>query len=320
MPEQRSSQEQTRLLADIAEMYYLEEMNQSEIGKKVNLTRSMVSRLLTEARQNGIVDIRILRPLESDHELEAALTKKFKLYSVYVVVVRTNESANLLNYLGGAGAQLIHRYLSPGVIFGLTWGTSASAVVEQFEADKPMPIKVVQLAGSMGPSIHEYDGHNLITSMAQKLGGEGYFLDAPFFCQTAELAKELRAHQGIRETLELAKKVDVALLGIGSTEPSFSSFYRAGTVPLNEIVSLQEHGAVGAVCGLHFDYQGHEVCADFCERLVGIQRDDLLAIPIRIGVAGGPSKVRSIQGALRGGYVNALITDNQTAQKVLDLK
>jgi len=320
MPEQRSSQEQTRLLADIAEMYYLEDMNQSEIGKVVELTRSMVSRLLTEARQNGIVDIRILRPLESDHELEAALTKKFNLSSVYIVVVRNYQSANLLKYLGGAGAQLIHRYLSPGVIFGLTWGTSTSAVVEQFEADKPLPIKVVQLAGSMGPSIHEYDGHNLITRMAQKLGGEGYFLDAPFFCQTAELARELRGHQGIRETLELAKKVDVALLGIGSTEPNFSSFYRAGTVPLKEITNLQERGAVGAVCGLHFDINGREVCSDFCERLVGIQRDELLAIPIRIGVAGGPSKVKSILGALRGGYINVLITDNQTALNVLGMQ
>ncbi len=158
-------------------------MNQSEIGKVVGLTRSMVSRLLTEARQNGIVDVRILRPLESDHELEAALTKKFKLYSVYVVVVRSNESVNLLRYLGGAGAQLIHRYLSPGVIFGLTWGTSTYAVVEQFEADKPMPAKVVQLAGSMNAHIHEYDGHDLITRMAQKLGGESYFLDAPFFAR-----------------------------------------------------------------------------------------------------------------------------------------
>lgn len=318
MPEQRSTQEQTRLLADIAEMYYLEGMNQNEIGKVVGLTRSMVSRLLSEARQSGIVDVRILRPLESDHELEISLTKKFNLYAVYVVIVRSNENSNLLKYLGGAGAQLIHRYLSPGVIFGLTWGTSTSAVVEQFEADKPIPIKVVQLAGSMGPSIHEYDGHNLITRMAQKLGGEGYFLDAPFFCQTSELARELREHQGIRETLELGKKVDVALLGIGSTEPNFSSFYRAGTVPLKEIVNLQQRGAVGAVCGLHFDINGHEVCADFCERLVGIQRDDLLTIPIRIGVAGGPSKVQAIQGALRGGYVNVLITDNQTASKVLE--
>ncbi|MGD0707376.1 MAG: sugar-binding transcriptional regulator [Anaerolineaceae bacterium] len=319
MPEQRTSQEQYRLLADIAELYYLEGKNQEEIGHTIGLTRSMVSRLLSEAKQKGIVDVHIHRPLESDYELEAILLDKFKLHSAYVVVVRSNESSNALKYVGGAAAQHLHRYLTQDMVLGVTWGTSVCATVDEFESERPMRAKVVQLVGSLSARIYEYDGHSIVLRLAHKLGGEGYFLDAPFFCQTAEMARNLREAQGVHEVIQMGKQVEVSLVGIGSVEPEHSSFYRAGTVPLEEILSLKKRGAVGAVCGLHFDIEGQEVCSDFCERLVGIQHDDLLAIPVRIGIAGGPHKIQSILGALRGNYINVLVTDNVTARQVLEL-
>ena len=74
--EKKTLQDRASLLADVAEMYYLEEKNQAEIAKTIGVTRSMVSRMLTEARESGIVEIRIQRPLQSDPELESALERE----------------------------------------------------------------------------------------------------------------------------------------------------------------------------------------------------------------------------------------------------
>ena len=97
--EKRSQQDRASLLADVAEMYYLEEKNQAEIAKAIGVTRSMVSRMLTEARQSGIVDIRIQRPLQFDSELEAALRQEFGLKDVAVVITRHTSGERLTRTL-----------------------------------------------------------------------------------------------------------------------------------------------------------------------------------------------------------------------------
>jgi DNA-binding transcriptional regulator LsrR (DeoR family) len=124
----------------------------------------------------------------------------------------------------------------------------------------------------------------------------------------------------LRETVELGRQARVALLGIGSTEKDFSSFLRSGYIPKEEFDRLHKNGAVGNVAGIHFNVDGEIVCHDFSQHLVVINEKDLIKIPIRIGVAGGIGKVVPILGALRGGYVNVLVTDAATAAKVLELE
>jgi deoxyribonucleoside regulator len=317
--EKRSLQDRSSLLADVAEMYYLEQKNQAEIAKAVGVTRSMISRMLTEARESGIVEIRIQRPLQSDPELERALKEHFGLKDVYVVITSHRNGERLTSTLGSAGAMMLKRYLAPNRILGLAWGTSIGATVDAFEVAEPMPGKVVQLVGAMGAHNMKYDGHDLVARITEKLGGEAYYLNAPYLCQTAEMAKSLLETKSIRETISVGKKTDVALLGIGTTALEYSSFYLAGYVTRRELEELRRAGGIGDVCGLHFDINGQPACDDFCERLVSIRRPDLLTIPIRLGVAGGEGKTDAILGALRGKYVNVLVIDSITARKVLEL-
>jgi len=317
--EKKPFQDRASLLADVAEMYYLEEKNQAEVAKTIGVTRSMVSRMLTEARESGIVEIRIQRPLQSDSDLESELKEKFGLKDVFVVVTSHRSGERLTRTLGKAGAQMLARYLAPQRILGLAWGTSISATVDAFDAKESMSVKVVQLVGAMGARNMEYDGHDLVLRITEKLGGEAYYLNAPYLCQSAEMAKSLLETKSVRETINVGKKVDVALLGIGTTSPDHSSFYLAGYVTRRELDDLRKSGAIGDVCGLHFDINGQPACDDFCERLVSIRRQDLLSIPMRLGVAGGDGKAEAILGALRSRYVNVLVIDNMTARKVLEL-
>jgi deoxyribonucleoside regulator len=184
--EKRYVQDRASLLADVAEMYYLEQKNQAEIAKAVGVTRSMISRMLTEARENGIVEIRIQRPLQSDPELEAALKEQFGLKDVFVVVTNHRSGERLKRTLGSAGAQALKRYLAPQKILGLAWGTSISATVDAFETSEPMPMKVVQLVGAMGAHNMEYDGHDLVARITEKLGAKPSTLTRPICARTLQ--------------------------------------------------------------------------------------------------------------------------------------
>jgi deoxyribonucleoside regulator len=305
------------LLADVAEMYYLDNKNQAQIARVVGVTRSMVSRMLSEAREKGIVEIAIRRPLQPARDLEAALKDCFGLQSAHVVTIAGPEDGHRLEYLGQLGAQVLRRYLAPEIVLGLAWGTTISATVDAVTSGDPVPLKVVQLVGAMGARNTEYDAHRLVGRLAEKLGAEGYYLNAPFICDSPATVQALLRSPGVQDTVELGRATQVLLAGVGSTAPDYSSFYLAGYVPLEELQRLRGSGAVGDVCGLHFDVRGQDCQDPLCDRLVTIHRRDLLRIPIRIGVAGGAGKVEPLLGALRSGYINVLVTDNFTARRVL---
>jgi DNA-binding transcriptional regulator LsrR (DeoR family) len=307
------------LLADVAEMYYLEGKIQSEIAETVGVTRSMISRMLTDAREAGIVEIRIHRSEHSEPELAFALRERFGLADALVINAGRRRGEGLTRALGEVAARVLQRHLAPGKVLALAWGTSISATVDEFETSEPIRVSVVQLVGAMGARITQYDGHDLVARMAQKIGGDAYYLHAPYICETAEVAESLLQTGSIRETIEIGKRSDIALLGIGTTAPDFSSFYLAGYITSEQLDDMRQAGAVGDVCGAQFDINGQPACPDFCNRLVSIRRPDLMAVPVRLGVAGGEGKATAILGALRGRYVNVLVTDSHAARKVLEL-
>lgn len=314
MPPDRSAK-----LADIAEWYYLDGLNQSEIARKIGVDRSMVSRMLAEARRQKIVEIRIRRPLSTNRELEEQLQRRFNLRQVYVLMNRGSDYSQLLQQLGVAGAMVLKEYIKPGIVLGLSWGTGVSAVVDAFRPTRPVSIRIVQLVGALGAHNSAYDGHGLVQRLAQIIGSEGYFLNAPFLVEDAEIAQALLSNQNVAEAVSLAQKSGVAVVGVGSTEPDYSSFYQAGYVPLIDLNHLRSLGMVGDVCGRHFNLDGESPDIDFHARIITIAEDHLKKIPIRIAVAGGIGKVEAILGALRGGFINVLVTDDEVAKRILEI-
>ncbi len=140
--------------------------------------------------------------------------------------------------------------------------------------------------------------------------------DRPRFIHRREALMQSR---NIKETLAHAKKVDVALVGIGSTSSELYSLLRAGYVNEAEAQQIRTNGAVGDICAQHYSISGQWLDIELNRRAVGVGLEDLVRIETVIGVAGSSRKGAAILGALRGGYVNALITDDHAAQKVLAL-
>jgi DNA-binding transcriptional regulator LsrR (DeoR family) len=282
----------------------------------------MVSRMLGEARSRGLVEIFVHRPVSRDGEMEDALVQKFNLQGAQVLLQLAQHDPRYLTRLGSLAASAMPQVLKPGCLMGVVWGTSVSATIDALQclSDlKDLGVNVVQLVGALGSRTREYNGYELVRRSAKYLGGEGYYLSAPFFLNSLETVKALMENKSINETLRMARQCDVALLGIGSPQPEFASFYLAGDMSIEELAELIASGAVGGICGLHFDLNGEIVGKDFSKRSVTIGVDELLHIPVRVGVAGGSGKVKPILGALRGGYITHLVTDSLTAKQVLGL-
>ena len=321
MTKYRRGHDRDELLADVAEMYYVDDLTQAEVSRAIEMTRSAVSRMLTEARRKGIVEITVHRPLSFDQTLEENLIQRFGLLDAHVISLQQETNYRTLRRrLGRTAAQVLKDLLRPQMICGVAWSTTVIATIDALQIANPIPMQIVQLVGVLGSSSHAYNAHALVEMMARKVGGEGVYLYTPFIVENADTARSLLSIPNVREALAAGKRSDVALLGIGTlSDEKYSSLYQGQHISRDTFDALREAGAVGDVSGHHFDLAGNEPDTHFHERLVGIAREDLLAIPVRLGVAGSLVKTDAILGALRGGFVNQLITDSSTAAAVLAL-
>jgi DNA-binding transcriptional regulator LsrR (DeoR family) len=301
-------------------MYFLEGMTQAEIAKRIGVTRSMVSRMLSEAREQGIVKIKIERRFKLNPELAEKMAEKFGLQDAVIYNGQPDNYERYLTHLGSVGADVISSYLKDGITIGTAWGTTLNAAFQALEAPPLSGIKIVQLTGAMGERSLEIDGHELVHYLVSKLNAEGYYLNVPFIVDKPETVESLMSVQGICETMEMSKKCDLGTFGIGSLELDYSTFFNAGYLVLEEMKGLTVHGAVGNVCGLFFDVNGEPTARDFQQRAMTITRRDLMKIPTRIGIAGGEGKIKAILGALRGKYITVLVTDDITARAILEME
>ena len=307
-------------LADVAEMYYEKELTQAEISQQIDMTRSAVSRMLTEARKKRIVEINVRRPLRFDDGLEAALQERFDLKGAHVLAGQCGDDYDKLRrQLGQTAAGALKELLRPQMTCGVAWGTTVSATIEALDVPYSVPMQIVQLVGVLRSNSHAFNAQALVEIMARKLGGEGTYLYSPFIVENAATAHSIRSIPDVRETLDAGKRCDIVLMGIGTVlDPAYSSLYQGGHITLEMLEQLRHGGAVGDVGGVHIDINGNAAGGDFNDRMVGIAGPDLLAIPTRLAVAGGVAKAEAILGALRGGYANLIITDSTTAEAVLN--
>ena len=289
--------ERQGILADVADLYYLQGMNQNQIARRIGVERSTVSRMLADARRLKIVEVSIHHPLINNPELESKLESTFNLHKAIVITDRGESYAQLLTRLGSATAKYLKPLLVPNMTVGLSWGTAVSAVVDAIEPDPGLPMKFVQLVGALGSQNKVYDGHGLLQRLAQKFNSQAYFLNAPFLVKEPQIALALENTPSIQSVLDLASHCDLAIVGIGSLEADSSSFYQAGYVSEDDFLVLRQQHMVGDICGRHFTITGQIPDNDFHNRIIAIKPQDLISIPVRVAVAGGDHKFLPILGA-----------------------
>ena len=316
-------EERTDLLVTVASLYYQLGQNQQQIAERLDISRSSVSRMIKEARDLGIVEIRIHRPVNRHYLLEQALIDRFGLTDAYVLLGGQDQREDeLLAGVGRLAASYLERVIAllpPDACIGIAWGTGVHAAVNALPENRAHPLDVVQIIGSVGAPNPTIDGPDLARLLAGKLGGRYYDLHAPVLVAQPALRDLLLNEPSMRDGLRRARIAALAITGIGTVEPEAASFLRAGHLTQADLADLRRQGVVGETCGRFFDAEGCFADYDINARVIGIDLPELHQVPRVIAVARGLPKAKSILGALRGRYLTVLATDDQTAQSVLEL-
>ncbi|GJM39794.1 MAG: sugar-binding protein [Ardenticatenaceae bacterium] len=313
-------QERIQFLATVADLYYIEGMSQAQIARRFGYSRSAISRLLTEARDLGIVEISINHPLQRIYTLEHKLRSIFGLTDVRVAHRGMLNYQRTLRLLGKLGANYLTEELPDGAILGISWGTAAHEVSQALNPRSRSGMHVVQMIGSLGYGDPQIDGSEVVRSIANKLGAQHHSLDAPLLVRDQVGREALLNERRIRATLDMALNANFALVGIGSVVPQRSSLLRAGYLDNDDLELLKRQGAVGDICVTHYNIDGNILDLNIHNRLIGVDLQSLNESPCKIiGVAAGKMKAPAILGALRGGFLDVLITDSTAAEEILSL-
>ncbi len=304
-----------RDLIRICYLYYREGMTQEEISARFGLSRFRVGRLLKKAREDGLVTIQINDPMGSVTEIEVELAKRFGISQAIVVQMNEYSTKTPLVQLGEAGAQYLSRVIGDCHTLGVAWGRSVYQIINSVSPMETKNLTVVQISGGLG-SIGGTDSSILTGLLAQRLGARVYVLHAPAIVSDASIKKTLLNEKNIRETLAIAQKSDIVLLGVGMMNES-GLLQKEGLLDRETVQRLEERNAVGAVCGRFFDIEGNKCFEEMDDRIIGLDFDDLRRIGNKICIAMGPQKVKAIIGAMRGKLIDTLITDDSTAKELL---
>ena len=305
-----------RFLVKIARSYYDDGLTQKEIGERLGLSRIKVSRLLSEARVAEIVQIHIVSPEDAHVDLERALEARYGLDEVLIAVPPVQDPEHVREALGEIAARCLVRGLRGDETLALTWGSTLLSAVDALPPRDWPELRVVQALGGLGRSDADVYGVDLVHRTARTLGARARILSAPGIVPSREVRDALLADPQIADTLALAARADIALVGIGRPTPR-SVVVQSRILTEETVAELGALGAVGDVALRFFDAQGAPVAHEINTRIIGLTLEQIAEIPRVIGVAGGEGKFEVIRAALRGGLIDVLVTDAENAQRLL---
>jgi len=314
--------EHIRLLTKIARMYHERGIRQPQIAAQLNVSQARVSRLLKQAVELGIVRTIVVSPPGLHADLEEAIEAKYGLREVVVADTgERDEGAALLPALGAAAATYLETTLTGGDRIGISsWSSTLLATVD---AMRPRPARaaeqVVQVLGGVGAVTAQTHATRLTGRLAQLTGAQAVFLPAPGLVSSKATLRALLSDPGIEPVFDAYESLTLLLAGIGSLAPSPLLEQSGNAIAMEDQERLRQAGAVGDICLRFFDETGKHV-RTIDDRVVGISAEALRAVPRRVGVAGGLSKLSAIDAALRGGWVNVLVTDHQVATRLAEEK
>ena len=307
------------LITKVAWLYYKEKLTQQDISARVNISRQKVQRFLEKARDLEIVRFQVKNPYANLLSIESELIEKYSLKDSVVVPYLSDGDNLLRRSFAKAGASYLERIISQhnNSIVGLGWGNTTAYLADYFDS---LPIKtkveVVSLIGNLMTNV-AMNPYIIAEKIANKLDAPFYNIWAPAITQSKERAEIFKSEPWINCVLQKASKANIILFSVGEVSPS-ASLFKMGYLSSDELKRLREKGAVGDILSRFFNAQGDLVDDEIHERVISIPIDKLRDRgKIVIGIAGGPLKLNAIQGALNGKYINVLITDEETAQKLL---
>ena len=308
-----------RLINAVLTLYYVQELTQAEVAQRLNLSTTKVNRLLQQARRQGMVEVIIHTPFQHLFDQEARLKAIFDLSDAVVIPQIGENSTALTHTLGRAGANCLLGHLRDGDVIGIGGGMAVHAVVQAVNPARLYDVEVVPVLGAVQGRVTT-DVNYLAAQLAERLGGRAYQLHAPAFVDTREQRGMLLSMGPVREILDIARRTTVALMGVGAVDYEASRFVQFTALSAEDMKRIaDDYRGVGEIGAHVYDMRGRLCAEEYANRVIGLTLDELKQIPFCIGVAATRIKATPLYGALRGGYLDALVTDEAAAQGVLEL-
>jgi DNA-binding transcriptional regulator LsrR (DeoR family) len=297
--------------AVVARRYYLEGRTRIQIADEFGISRFKVARMLDEAVESGMVDIRIHNPGSIDVDLSTALQRKYGLEHAYAVAADTSSPAHRVDAVAKAMAELLQSILRDGDVVGVDCGRTLTHIASHLTS---LPTcDVVQLTGMAGAITS--NGADLVRRISEVSGGKSWPLYVPLVVPDARTAGSLAGNRQIQETVGRQAKVSCAIVSVGAWSPGASQVYES--LSRDEALQLEAAGVCAETCALLLNSDGKRM-PGLDERRMGIDEAALRAIPTVIAIATGPEKVAATRAVLRSGLASSLVTDIDVAAAVLD--
>lgn len=296
-------------------LYYVAGRTQDEIASAMGISRQSAQRLVSLAVAEKLIKVRLDHPIASCLELARQVKEKYGLLQVEVVPSDPQSTSTTVGISEACAAE-IERWLrrSEPVIMAMGTGRTLKAAVEQLPSIECPEHRIVSLTGNIGP-----DGsaayYNVIFSMADAIKARHYPMPLPVLVSSAEERELLHQQALMRSALELAAQADVTFVGIGELGTD-APLCVDGFLDPHEMLDLVRQGASGEICGWLFDQDGNLLNDPVNQRVASVPLPPREHSPV-VGVAKGSRKHAAIRAALRGRLVNALITDEATAEFLL---
>jgi DNA-binding transcriptional regulator LsrR (DeoR family) len=310
LPIDRDEQLATRA----AWLYFVAGLTQVQIAKKLGVNRIRVNRLLSQAREQGMVQIRITGKLAECVALEERLKERFAL-SEAIVVPTPPDQALVHHVIATAAGEALSKRLEDGMSVGVGWGRTLRLSLRSVPRRPMKRLQVVSLLGGLtrGSAMNPFE---TATHLADLVGAQCYYIAAPALAGSVAARDLLMEQPMIRDVLDRGRKVDLAFVSVGALSNN-ATIARLGLVDETEVASLLKAGATGDLCVHWLDEQGRETDHPLNRRAVTMPIGYLRDIPCVIVASGGKDKVPILHGALRLGTIDVVITDEATAAGVL---
>ncbi|OJG92210.1 hypothetical protein RV15_GL003312 [Enterococcus silesiacus] len=301
----------------IVTMYYEQGLTQAVIAQKMGISRPVISKILQQAKETGVVSISIKD--ESAHVVELALRVEEKYQLADVIVIPANEQKQVeavKKEVSLAAAACLKERLKAGMSVGLSWGTTLADMIDEMPYYSFPTINVCPLVGGVSSEHLYFDTNHLVFRLAEKLNSRCQYFYAPALAESIKLADVLNKTQLLGKALNQARNVDLAIIGVGNPNKS-STWKRLGYIEAEELKMIKETGVKGDAVASLFDKNGQTVNNEISKRMLGIKVEDLVTIPDVMIIGCGKEKAESIKSLLLGKCCTILVIDQTIAEALV---
>ena len=299
-----------KLLTKVAWYYYIEGYTQQEIGEYLSIPRLRVNRLLDKARKAGIIQFSVREGDSKRMIVERELITQFGLKDAFVVPSPLNEQ-DINESVAQAAAMYIHERLEKTGYINMGYGDTSSRILNHLANICEFPVNVVSLTGGVN--------YYLPNTRSSIFNAKLYLTPAPLLMASEDIVKAMEQEPSVKQIRHMATLAQMSIVGIGGVD-SNATLLTNGTLNHSDVLLLSMQGAVGDMLCHFIDKDGNVIQSSLERKLMSTPLEQLKEMNNSIGVAGGSTKSEAILAALKGNYLDVLITDETTATNVLRLK